>query len=90
MEEVSQLSIQVNNLDTNVSFQIGKIVQERGVSYLEAALSYWSEFADEDDIEKFALQLDPNIKKEIEHEALHDGKISSASTVDIDNFISIV
>ena len=77
--------INMGNTENNVNYQILRLVKE-GYTYIEAALKFYDESAEEDDIVKYAKSLDSFIIKEIEREAVEDGKIRDTHSTNIENF----
>ena len=77
--------INMGNTENNVNYQILRFVKE-GYTYIEAALKFYDESAEEDDIVKYAKSLDTSIIKEIEREAVEDGKIRDTHSTNIENF----
>lgn len=75
----------MGNTENNVNYQILRFVKE-GYTYIEAALKFYDESAEEDDIVKYAKSLDTSIIKEIEREAVEDGKIRDTHSTNIENF----
>ena len=77
--------INMGNTENNVNYQILRFVKE-GYTYIEATLKFYDESAEEDDIVKYAKSLDTSIIKEIEREAVEDGKIRDTHSTNIENF----
>ena len=77
--------INMGNTENNVNYQILRFVKE-GYTYIEATLKFYDEIAEEDDIVKYAKSLDTSIIKEIEREAVEDGKIRDTHSTNIENF----
>lgn len=77
--------INMGNTENNVNYQILRFVKE-GYTYIEAALKFYDESAEEDNIVKYAKSLDTSIIKEIEREAVEDGKIRDTHSTNIENF----
>jgi hypothetical protein len=75
----------MGNTENNVNYQILRFVKE-GYTYIEAALKFYDESAEEDNIVKYAKSLDTSIIKEIEREAVEDGKIRDTHSTNIENF----
>ena len=48
-------------------------------------MKYYNEYADEDNLTKFAQSLDSDLIKEIEKEAFQEGKLKSVFSESIDN-----
>lgn len=72
----------------NMNYMIRTFVSN-GMTHLEAVMKYYGEYADEDNLIKFAQSLDSDIVKEIEKEAFQDGKLKSVSSESIDNFFTL-
>lgn len=75
----------MGNTENCVNYQILRLVKE-GHTYTEATLKFYDESAEEDDIVKYAKSLDSCIIKEIEREAVEDGKIRDTHSTNIENF----
>lgn len=84
-KQLRNTMINMGNTENNVNYQILRFVKE-GYTYIEAALKFYDESAEEDDIVKYAKSLDTSIIKEIEREAVEDGKIRDTHSTNIENF----
>lgn len=72
----------------NMNYMIRTFVSE-GMTYLEAVMKYYNEYADEDNLTKFAQSLDSDLIKEIEKESFQEGKLKSVFSESIDNFFTL-